>query len=256
MTYTEVRLNDEYPPGRVDYPDKVNSFIDLNAALAAEVEAARESATSLVSNLSTNYINYILKSNISGSSLYNFINMPWAINISDYVTVEEAFRSLGGKNIDAAAPDGMNGDSAIVPGLIDPDSEVLVLGTDTYGTFDMDPRNFSGSGTSRYPAVRNATYLLDWNIETSANLIELNPEGLIGFTPINGDRLRLIFLNPASTDGITGSTRRFHGGESVITFGLNDSSNPWDFAILELVYYWTTAYQVGWFIKNLILGNN
>lgn len=240
--YDPVRLDpgplpDTWPPGSVDYPAKLNSFIDLAEATDTEVENARELESSLITNLTTNYATFSLSSNINGLDTYKLTNMVDSAAAQHYATKSECDIAIGVSEID---------DTGFNNGFTDPDSELFVLDSTDFSVFDTDPASITYDGTYNYPASFNATYFLDWNVITGSNIRLDRPAGIIPI-PVVGDRLRFIATNTASGDGIQAVQRKIMGLTSIITYG-----DTFDFAIYDMVYANT---NIGWFFTNVITGN-
>jgi len=245
--------------GDVGYPEKINNFMDLTEAVATEVENARENYTGvdadtykLINNLQNNYINYIPKDMINGSTEYKFINMGYSISPRDYITVKEAKIELGSPDISGVAPITSSTNSMFIV------SQTKTEGGFTY--FNYEPQSVVDEpGPPSYPYVPrfNALYYLDWDTYAGQPNLKIrldSPSGIIP-TLTGGERLYFVFLNPQENQGLIDQTRGFIGDvvDDELTFGLNMDTDPpteWNYAILDLI----NPYNTYWEIKNVILG--
>ena len=110
-----------------------------------------------------------------------------------------------------------------------------------FGTFEYNSSSLSGSSTM-YLTAFNKTYRYDWG--SAPTLVDLN--NINTPTPTKGDRIRFVFTNTKTGDGIQAGTSLIHGLSEKITFGAAFSH-----AIYDLVY---VGLPTGWFFKNVILG--
>lgn len=77
--------------GTKDYIDKYTDFVNAMEAYANEEEAAREGETTILANLTNNYLNYTLETNVNGASnTYKCTNMANGTGDQDYITVSQA----------------------------------------------------------------------------------------------------------------------------------------------------------------------
>ena len=235
--FSAVRLNTTWPPGYVTYPDAVNTLITLNETTANEIFAARENESSLVVNLQNNYLTSTLTNNIVGNG-FKFINMPDGVAASDYATVSQVQAMSTGLPTVAALDNTGTGAFEVLYS----EFKVTTAGSGgTFGTFEYNSSSLSGSSTM-YLTAFNKTYRYDWG--SAPTLVDLN--NINTPTPTKGDRIRFVFTNTRTGDGIQAGTSLIHGLSEKITFGAAFSH-----AIYDLVY---VGLPTGWFFKNVILG--
>lgn len=233
-----VRLVGYPPVGDVDYPDEFNNFIDLlEVEFANELEESRDDEATLFDNIQ-NLLKDTLTQNIDGGGIFKFTNMgTGTTDTAEYATVAQVQGlKLGMPDVDELTITGP-------PSFEEPYAEFTTLDSSNFNLFEYNMSSISTSGGDFYPSKLNATFLVNWT-GASETLVDLNHA--LAPIPANGDRLRFIFANTRSGDGIQASAK-INGHPDKITFG-----EVFSVATYDLVY--TNSPNTGWLLKNVVLG--
>jgi hypothetical protein len=243
IDFDPARMSGAFPGGDVEYPTKYDAFVLLNETAATEIENARENEASLLLNLTTNYFKKsTLLKDIDGGGTKKFTSMPNGTagpTSTNYATVAQVTDMV----IDPAyaTKPGFNGN------LNTPNAQLRVSGT-SFGEFEYASSSFStnAGNTLAYCPSYNKTYGLNWDLAGGITIIDLDYVGSGAPVPVLGDRLRFLFLNGKTDDGIQAGTRGLNGVFEKIIFG-----ETMPHVIYDIVY---TGAPTGWFFKNVILG--
>ena len=224
--YTDIRMNTTWnsnTPGNIDYPDLVNQYIDFMEEYAYQIEISRSNLSDPNFKLVNSFEDYAkvaaLEENLVGSTSYRFTNMQWGLDDQDYTTKKQFSDKFDIPDVDDQY---FNGDFQVDHSQLrvsqDADQQP-VPPEGEFGTFEYNTRAFTTSSDSDkyYPAVINVTYLLDWTGK-SRTTIDLDEPNVP--TPVPGDRLRFIFINPREFDSIQALSTRINGYNTKIYFGV------------------------------------
>ena len=249
--FSNSRLNTGYPPGRVDYPIQVNKFIDHAEVYATAIENGRAFGSPSILDTLGSYAKSTLADDINGGGIYKFTGMVAGTGLlyptptppgtptenakQDYVTRGQLVAAL-------PSPPSIDDLDFNLPFDV-PHSQLRVVNSTDFGTFEYNLTTRSDNITYLFPSVFNATYKIDWSGES---IIVFDLEGAGGPTPVNGDRIRIININTLAAHGIRSNSIGINGiTNGTITFGLD-----YDHVIYDLVY--TT--QSGWLFKHVLIG--
>lgn len=237
------------PPGDIDYSEKVIIFIDHGEDYANAMEDASHIDDATILQTLNRFVKSPIIQNLDGDGDYKLVNMKDGISDNDYVTLAQ-FNLTHGSGV---AIDDTNFNSSY---FIEVGTEFIIDDTDwadnsVVGVFSPIPFITLGLRDGVYAPSNygdknsfNKTYKIVTGI-----IIDLeHPTYSWIDTPIIGDRVRLVFTDPTTSTGFKASTTGINGQVAADTIVFD---RTYRIAITELVF---TSH--GWFIKNLILGDN
>ena len=236
--FSDSRLNTGFPPGRVDYPTQMNKFVDHAELFATAIENGRAFGSPSILDTLGGYAKSTLADDIDGSGVYKFTGMiagtgllypttptpdtPTENAKKDYVTRGQLVAVL-------ASPPSITDTNFNLPFDV-PYSQMRVADATDFGTFEYNITAHLDNTTYLYPPVFNATYKIDWSTES---IVVFDLEGAGAPTPVNGDRIRIININPGEFYGIRSNSIGINGitnetiyfGSNVVHSGLGTLNN-------------------------------